>query len=238
VIILKEDLIIPTHIAIIMDGNRRWARGKHLPQNMGHKKGVDRLEEISKYAQKIGVKYLTVYAFSTENWNRTKEEVDFLMDLLAQNIRDFDKRFDDRNVRIKMIGDIEKLPQKLIDGINDISTKTKDNDGLTVNVAINYGGRDEIKNATLSIAKDVKEGKISVEDINEELLTKYMYTGLEPDPDLIIRTAGEERLSGFLTWQSVYSELYFTNTLWPDFDSKELDKAIEEFNNRKRNFGK
>ena len=235
---MKEDLIIPTHIAIIMDGNRRWARGKHLPQNMGHKKGVDRLEEISKYAQKIGVKYLTVYAFSTENWNRTKEEVDFLMDLLAQNIRDFDKRFDDRNVRIKMIGDIERLPQKLQDGIKDISEKTKNNDGLTVNVAINYGGRDEIKNATLNIAKDVKEGKISVEDINEELLTKYMYTGLEPDPDLIIRTAGEERLSGFLTWQSVYSELYFTNTLWPDFDSKELDKAIEEFNNRKRNFGK
>ncbi len=236
---MQKDLIIPNHIAIIMDGNRRWAKKRLLPTNLGHKEGAQRLEDIAKYCSKIGVKYLTVYAFSTENWKRSEEEVNYLMDLLADSISDFDKRFDDDDVRIKLVGDINGLPKKLQDGIRNIEERTKNKNGLTVNVAINYGGRAEIINATKRICEDYKNGKIEkIDDISEELLSNYMYTKNDPDPDLIIRTAGEIRMSGFMTWQGVYSEMYFTDTLWPDFKEKELDKAIEEFNNRKRNFGK
>ena len=233
------DRIIPNHIAIIMDGNRRWAKKRLLPTNLGHKEGAQRLEDIAKYCKKIGVKYLTVYAFSTENWKRSEEEVGYLMNLLADSILDFDKRFENDDVRIKLIGDINGLPKKLQDGIKHVEEKTKDKRGLTVNVAINYGGRAELVNATKLIAEDYKNGKIdNLEKIDEELISNYIYTKGDPDPDLIIRTAGEVRLSGFLTWQSVYSEMLFTSTLWPDFNEKELDKAIDEFNNRKRNFGK
>ena len=234
-----SELTIPTHIAIIMDGNRRWAKKRGLPSQLGHSQGAKALEDIAVACQQRGIKYLTVFAFSTENWKRSKEEVDYLMDLLAKNLSDFDKRFDNRNVKIKLVGDSSPLPEKLKKGILEIEERTKNNDGLTVNVAINYGGRAEIINASKRIAEDMKNGKISSkEEITEELLAKYMYTSGEPDPDLLIRTAGEVRMSGFLTWQSVYSELYFTDVLWPDFDEKELDKAIEEYNNRKRNFGK
>lgn len=229
---------VPNHIAIIMDGNRRWARKRLLPTNMGHKEGAQRLEDIAKYCKKIGVRYLTVFAFSTENWRRSQEEVSYLMDLLAKNIEDFDRRFEGDDVRIKLVGDINGLPKKLQDGIRKIEERTKDKNQLTVNVAINYGGRPEIIHATKLIAEDYKNGKIKLEDINEELISNYIYTKGDPDPDLIIRTAGEVRMSGFLTWQGVYSEMYFTDTLWPDFHEAELDKAIEEFNNRKRNFGK
>ena len=234
-----ENRIIPNHIAIIMDGNRRWARKRLLPTNMGHKEGANTLEKIAKYCNKIGVKYLTVFAFSTENWRRSEEEVGYLMDLLANTISDFDQRFDDSDVRIKLVGDINRLPEKLQNGIRHVEEKTKDKRGLTVNVAINYGGRPEIINATKQIAEDYKNGKIkSLDEIDEDTFSKYVYTNGDPDPDLIIRTAGEIRMSGFLTWQGVYSEMYFTNVLWPDFDEKELEKAIDEFNNRKRNFGK
>ena len=234
-----SELTIPTHIAIIMDGNRRWAKKRGLPSQLGHSQGAKALEDIAVACQQRGVKYLTVFAFSTENWKRSKEEVDYLMELLAKNLSDFDKRFDNRNVRIKLVGDSSPLPERLKKGILEIEERTKNNDGLTVNVAINYGGRAEIINATKRIAEDMKNGKISYsEEIDEELLSRYMYTLGDPDPDLLIRTAGEVRMSGFLTWQSVYSELYFTDVLWPDFDEKELDKAIEEYNNRKRNFGK
>ena len=234
-----ENRIIPNHIAIIMDGNRRWARKRLLPTNMGHKEGANTLEKIAKYCNKIGVKYLTVFAFSTENWRRSEEEVGYLMDLLANTISDFDKRFDDSDVRIKLVGDINRLPEKLQNGIRHVEEKTKDKRGLTVNVAINYGGRPEIINATKQIAEDYKNGKIkSLDEIDEDTFSKYVYTNGDPDPDLIIRTADEIRMSGFLTWQGVYSEMYFTNVLWPDFDEKELEKAIDEFNNRKRNFGK
>lgn len=230
---------IPTHIAIIMDGNRRWARKRGLPTQLGHSQGAKTLEDIAVACQNRGIKYLTVFAFSTENWKRSKEEVDYLMDLLAKNISDFDKRFDNRNVRIKLVGDKNGLPTKLLEGILAIEERTKMNDGLTVNVAINYGGRSEIVNATQKIVEDLKNGILNSETkIDESLLTKYMYTKLDPDPDLLIRTAGETRTSGFLTWQSVYSELYFTDVLWPDFNEKELDKAIDEYNHRKRNFGK
>ncbi len=234
-----ENKIIPEHIAIIMDGNRRWARKRLLPTNMGHKEGAQRLEDIARYCKKIGVRYLTVYAFSTENWKRSEEEVGYLMNLLADSIADFDKRFEGDDIAIRLIGDINGLPPKLKDGIRHIEEKTKDKSGLTVNVAINYGGRAEIINATKRIAEDLKKGIIAnAEDINEEMLSNYMYTKNSPDPDLIIRTAGEIRMSGFLTWQGVYSEMYFTDVLWPDFKEAELDKAIDEFNNRKRNFGK
>ena len=234
-----SELTIPTHIAIIMDGNRRWAKKRGLPSQLGHGQGAKTLEDIAVACQQRGVKYLTVFAFSTENWKRSKEEVDYLMELLAKNLSDFDKRFDNRNVRIKLVGDSLPLPERLKKGILEIEERTKNNDGLTVNIAINYGGRAEIINATKRIAEDMKNGKIShSEEIDEELLSRYMYTSGDPDPDLLIRTAGEVRMSGFLTWQSVYSELYFTDVLWPDFDEKELDKAIEEYNNRKRNFGK
>jgi len=234
-----SELTIPTHLAIIMDGNRRWAKKRGLPSQLGHSQGAKALEDIAVACQKRGIKYLTVFAFSTENWKRSKEEVDYLMELLARNLSDFDKRFDNRNVRIKLVGDSSPLPESLKKGILEIEERTKNNDGLTVNVAINYGGRAEIINASKRIVEDIKTGKISsAEEINEELFTKYMYTSGDPDPDLLIRTAGEVRMSGFLTWQSVYSELYFTDVLWPDFDEEELDKAIEEYNNRKRNFGK
>ena len=235
---MDKELIIPNHIAIIMDGNRRWAKKRLLPTNLGHKEGANRLEDIAKYCGKIGVKYLTVYAFSTENWRRSEEEVSYLMDLLADSIIDFDKRFDNNDVRIKLVGDINGLPEKLQNGIKHIEERTKNKQGITINVAINYGGRPEIVNATKMIAEDYKAGKIALEDINEELMSNYMYTKGDPDPDLIIRTAGEVRMSGFLAWQGVYSEMYFTDTLWPDFNEKQLDKAIEEFNKRKRNFGK
>ncbi len=230
---------IPTHIAIIMDGNRRWARKRGLPTQLGHSQGVKTLEKIAIACQNLGVKYLTVFAFSTENWRRSKEEVDYLMDLLAKNISDFDKRFDNRNVRIKAVGDKRGLPADVLEGIVGIEERTKNKDGLTVNIAINYGGRDEIVKATNAIVEDIKKGKLDIEaEITEELLTKYMYTQNDPDPDLLIRTAGEIRTSGFLTWQSVYSELYFTDVTWPDFDEEELNKAIDEYNSRKRNFGK
>lgn len=234
-----SEITVPTHIAIIMDGNRRWARKRNLPTQLGHSQGAKALEDIAVACQERGIKYLTVFAFSTENWKRSKEEVEYLMDLLAKKISDFDRKFDNRNVRIKLVGDRNGLPAHLLEGIDAIAERTQNNDGLTVNVAINYGGRAEIINATKSIVEDIKKGILSENtEINEALLTRYMYTKDDPDPDLLIRTAGEVRTSGFLTWQSVYSELYFTDVTWPDFDEKELDKAIEEYNNRKRNFGK
>jgi undecaprenyl diphosphate synthase len=236
---MENERIIPSHIAIILDGNRRWARGRNLASEMGHKAGADRLEDIAKYCHELGVKCLTVFAFSTENWRRSKEEVGYLMELLAKAINDFDKKYKDEDVRIKLVGDINGIPEKLADGIRRVENRTKDKTGFLVNVAINYGGRAEIIHAAKEIAKDYKEGKItSLDDINEELFTSYTYTNGVADPDLFIRTAGEIRTSGFLTWQSVYSEMYFTSVPWPDFTREELDKAIDDFNKRKRNFGK
>ncbi len=224
---------------MIMDGNRRWAKKRLLPTNIGHKEGANTLEVIAKYCNKLGIEYLTVYAFSTENWRRSDEEVNYLMDLLADSIVDFGKRYEGNDVRLRHIGDINRLPQKLQDGIRDIEEQTKNNSKLTVSIAINYGGRPEIIHATKLIAEDYKNGKItSLDDINEEMISNYIYTKGMPDPDLIIRTGGEIRMSNFLTWQGVYSEMYFTDCLWPDFKEKELDMAIEEYSHRKRNFGK
>jgi len=230
--------IVPNHIAIIMDGNRRWAKKRMLPTQMGHSEGATNLERIADACEELGVKFLTVYAFSTENWKRTEEEVSYLMKLLAKHISDFDKRIGSRNVRIRLVGEISRLPQELQEGIIHIEERTKNNTGLTVNIAINYGGRAEIMYATQEITKEVLSGNLKMEDITEDLLSKHLQTKDSPDPELIIRTGGEQRLSGFLLWQSSYSELYFTDVLWPDFNKEELMKALQEYNRRKRNFGK
>ena len=235
---MVESNKVPNHIAIILDGNRRWAKMRGLPTLQGHTEGADNLERIARYCSKIGVKYLTVYAFSTENWKRTKEEVGYLMNLMADYISSFEVRFKDSNAIIKLVGDIDRLPKKLQDSIIKIEEKTKNNTGLTLNLCINYGGREEIVNATKVIASKVSSGELKLTDINEGMFSTYLRTGNTPDPDLFIRAGGEKRLSGFLLWQSSYSELYFSDALWPDFNELELDKAINEFNNRKRNFGK
>lgn len=228
---------LPTHIAIIMDGNRRWAKQRNLDIRLGHKKGAENLESIAKYCNKIGIKYLTVYAFSTENWKRTKEEVGALM-LLLQNYLDiFAKTADTENIRVKMLGNREGLSEGLLKKIDNTVENTKNNTGLTINVAFNYGGRDEIVNAVKKIVQKAKNGKLNSDDVNEKLISDNLYTQGIPDPDLMIRTSGEIRTSNFLPWQLVYSEFYFTDKFWPDFGTEELDKAILEYNKRTRKFG-
>ena len=228
---------VPKHIAIIMDGNRRWAKQRKLDARLGHKKGAETLENIVKYCNKIGIKYLTVYAFSTENWKRSKEEVGALMLLLQYYLDDFAKRADTDNIRIKMLGDRTGLSSGLLKSLDNAIERTKDNTGVTFNVAFNYGGRDEIVKAVKKIAECIKQDKIDIENINEELISDNLYTSGIPDPDLMIRTSGEIRLSNFLPWQLVYSEFYFTDKLWPDFTNEDLDEAIEEYNRRNRKFG-
>ncbi len=228
---------LPTHIAIIMDGNRRWAKQRNLDIRYGHKKGAETLENIVKYANKIGIKYLTVYAFSTENWKRSKEEVGALMLLLQNYLDDFSKKADTENIRIKMLGNKEGLSKGLLKSIDNSIKKTENNTGLTFNVAFNYGGRDEIVKAVRKISEKVKAGVIKPEEIDEQLISNNLYTENMPDPDLMIRTSGEIRTSNFLPWQLVYSEFYFTNKLWPDFSPEDLDDAINEFNKRNRKFG-
>ena len=235
---MDENINVPAHIGIIMDGNRRWAKEKGFVSSMGHKEGADNLERIAKSCEEFGVKYLTVFAFSTENWKRSKEEVDYLMNLFSSSIKTFSKRMKEKNYRIQLTGDIKGLSESLQKDILKVEEQTKNNEGLTINFAINYGGRPEIIHIIKSIAKEYKEDKVSLEDIDENFVNKYVQTKNSPDPDLIIRTGGEQRLSGFLIWQSAYSEFYFTNVFWPDFDKKELEKAVREYSNRKRNFGK
>jgi undecaprenyl diphosphate synthase len=228
---------LPTHIAIIMDGNRRWAKSQGKPAGFGHKAGAKTLENIVRYANKIGVEYITVYAFSTENWKRAEEEVSGLMLLLQNYLADYSKRADTENIRIKVIGDITKFPEGTQRSINDCIERTKNNTGVTFNIALNYGGRAEIVNSIKNIASDLKAGKLKEEEITEDLVSSYLYTKNMPDPDLIIRTSGEQRLSGFLAWQATYSELYFIDKNWPDFTEKDLDEAIEEYSRRTRKFG-
>ena len=234
---MEELKNIPQHIAIIMDGNRRWAKQNKLDVRLGHKKGAETIDKIAKYCNKIGIKYLTVYAFSTENWKRSKEEVSALMLILQNYLEDFAKKADVENIRIKMLGNREGLSNALLNKIDSVVERTKNNTGLTFNVAFNYGGRDEIVNAVKKIAKDLENKVISIEDINEKIISENLYTRHMPDPDLMIRTSGEIRTSNFLPWQLVYSEFYFTNKLWPDFDEEDLNKAIDEYNRRTRNFG-
>lgn len=234
---MEQENNLPKHIAIIMDGNRRWAKKRNLDPRLGHKKGAEVLENIVKYCNKIGIKYLTVYAFSTENWKRSKEEVGALMLLLQNYLDDFAKRADTDNIKIKMLGNREGLSKGLLKSLDNAIERTKNNTGVNFNVAFNYGGRDEIVKAVRKIANEVKEKNIEIEDITEELISNNLYTSGEPDPDLMIRTSGEIRTSNFLPWQLVYSEFYFTDKLWPDFTEDDLDEAINEYNRRNRKFG-
>ena len=231
----KENL--PTHIAIIMDGNRRWAKKQGKPASYGHKEGAKTLEKVVRYANKIGIKFITVYAFSTENWKRAEEEVKSLMLLLQSYLDEYSKRADTENTRIKVLGDITALSEGLQKSIKKCIQRTKDNTGITFNIALNYGGRDEIVKAVRSIALKVKDKIINIEDINENSISEELYTANDPDPDLIIRTSGEMRLSNFLPWQSVYSELLFVQKNWPDFNENDFDEAIIEYQKRTRKFG-
>mgnify|MGYP005776399839 FL=1 len=231
----KENM--PKHIAIIMDGNRRWARAQGKPASFGHKEGAKTLEKIVRYANKIGLEHITVYAFSTENWKRTEEEVSALMLLLQNYLDDYSKRADSENIKVKILGDITALSPKMQKSIINCMERTKNNTGVVFNIALNYGGRDEITRAVKKIARKVKEGEINVDDINEELISNELYTVGQPDPDLVIRTSGEKRLSNFLPWQSTYSELLIIDKNWPDFNEQDLDNAIIEYQKRTRKFG-
>lgn len=228
---------LPVHIGIIMDGNRRWARAKGKPAVFGHKEGAKVLEKIVRYANKIGVKYITVYAFSTENWKRTAEEVSALMALFQSYLDDYSKRADSENIKVKIVGSREGLSTKMKDSIEKCMERTKNNTGIVFNIALNYGGREDILQAVKQLAQDVNNGKIKSEDITQKDIEKYLYMAGEPDPDLIIRTSGEIRLSNFLTWQSVYSELLFIEKNWPDFTEQDLDEAIKIYQKRTRKFG-
>ena len=232
-----EQSNMPKHIAIIMDGNRRWARAKGLDPKLGHKEGAKTLEKIVRYANKIGLGYITVYAFSTENWKRAEDEVGALMLLLQNYLDDYSKRADTENIRVKVLGDISALSEKMQKSINRCMERTKDNTGVTFNIALNYGGRDEIVKAVKKISKQVKEGSLQLEEITEETISSNLYTAGQPDPDLLIRTSGELRTSGFLPWQIVYSEFIFIEKNWPDFEEKDLDEAIEIYQKRNRKFG-
>lgn len=231
---------LPEHIAIIMDGNGRWAKNRFLPRNEGHRRGVKALENIIEYAQEKGIKYLTVYAFSTENWRRPESEVNGLMGLFRRYLDNNIKTADQKNLRFNVIGDLESanIPEDIKEKINQLMNITKDKQGICFNMAFNYGGRDEVKRAIQKIAQDTKDGKIAVEEITEDLISNYLDTANIPDPDLMIRTSGEVRTSNFLPWQLTYCEFYFTDCLWPDFTKKEFDKALEAYTIRKRRFGK
>ena len=228
---------LPNHIAIIMDGNRRWAKQKGLTTKDGHKEGSKNLERIAKYCNNIGLKYLTVYAFSTENWKRAQDEVSALMFILKANIDSMLRKTDLENVKIRVIGEKENIPADIQERIDKLVEKTKNNTGLVLNIAFNYGGRAEIVTATKLIAEKVKNGELQIEDITEDTITNTIYTAGQPEPDLLIRTSGELRTSNFLPWQTVYSEYYFTNKYWPEFNENALVEAIHEFQKRNRRFG-
>lgn len=233
-----EGLNIPNHVAIILDGNGRWAKAKGLPRNMGHVQGARVVEDMCEITYNMGINYFTVYAFSTENWNRPKEEVSALMKLLRNYMRDSLKRATKNNMCVRVIGDKSKLDKDIQESINDLEEATKNNTGLHFQIAINYGGRDELRRATKNIAKDVAEGRLKPEDITEETINSAIDTKGLPDPDLLIRTCNEQRISNFLLWQLAYTEFYFTEVPWPDFSKEELIKAIESYNHRERKFGK
>ena len=226
------------HIAIIMDGNRRWAKEKHLPSMMGHKEGVVALKRTLRAADKLGIKYITVYAFSTENWNRTPEEVKFLMELLANTLKNELNEMHENNIVINFIGNIEQLPENLKTILANAVETTKNNTGVRLQIAFNYGSRMEITEACKRIAEKIKNNEISDSDITEEMFSKELYTSNIPDPDLLIRTGGEMRISNYLLWQIAYSEFYVTEKFWPEFGEDALIEAILEFGKRSRRWGK
>lgn len=228
---------VPCHIAIIPDGNGRWAKKRGLPRSVGHREGSMTLKKIVIYCSKIGVKYLTVYAFSTENWKRPQSEVDALMSLLLEFLRNAEKELDGSNVVIKVIGDINGLPGELQKEITRVEKLTSVNNGLVLNIALNYGSKFELLNAVKQIALKVKENKLTVDKINEKEFEKYLYTAGIPDPDLLIRTSGEQRISNYLLWQCAYTEFWFTKELWPDVNEKHIEEAIRAYEGRNRRYG-
>ncbi len=229
---------IPNHVAIILDGNGRWAKERGKPRIYGHRHGAFNLRDVAKYANSIGVKYLTVYCFSTENWKRPDDEVNFLMNTPVWYIKRFWKTMvENTNIRYKMIGRRDRLPKKLLQAIEEMEEASKNHTGLTLSLAIDYGSRDEITTAVKKIATEVKENKLNVSDINEDLITNNLFTKNYPPLDLMIRTSGEYRISNFLLWQLAYSEFYFTNTYFPDFTPEKFKEALIDFQSRNRRFG-
>lgn len=231
-------LNIPNHVAIILDGNGRWAKKRMMPRNYGHSKGAKVVEKTCEDAYNIGINYLTVYAFSTENWKRPQSEVDALMKLLSNYLTDSIERSTKNNMRVRIIGDKTDLSGELQAKIEELENATKNNTGLNFTIALNYGSRDEMIRAMRKMASDIKNDSLQEKDISEEVFKGYLDTNEMPDPDLLIRTSGEERLSNFLLWQLAYTEFYFTDCLWPDFNKDELIKAVLAYNNRERRFGK
>lgn len=238
----REELVLdkdnmPRHIAIIMDGNGRWAKQRKLPRTMGHKAGVETIRRVIKETHILGIKYLTLYAFSTENWKRPKDEVSALMKLLVEYLRSELQELNKNGVVIKILGDINMLPKDAQSEVKEAIEITKNNTGVVLNIAFNYGGRDEIIRAVKLVSNDVKSGKLSIEDIDEKTLEKYLYTNGTPDPDLIIRPSGEQRISNFLLWQCAYSEFWYSNVCWPDFKEEHLHEAIYDYQHRDRRYG-
>ncbi len=225
------------HIAIIMDGNGRWAEARHLPRSVGHKKGAENVKEIIKTCMQHNVHYLTLYTFSSENWNRPEQEISDLMNLLRFYLDSELEELHRNGVKIKVLGDRQTLPRDICRKMEEAEKRTQHNAEIQVNIALSYGSRQEIVQATQAIAADVQSGKLALEDINDFVMGRYLYTARMPDPDLLIRTGGEVRLSNFLLWQSAYTELYFTDVLWPDFIGEDLEKAIADFHTRERRFG-
>ena len=232
-----KDIVLPQHIGIIMDGNGRWAKKRGLPRTAGHTAGAQTFRKIARYCSDIGIKYLTVYAFSTENWKRPQEEVNAIMKLFKEYMIEAINDFQDDSIVVKFIGDRNVFPPDMRDLIEKNEQDSKDRDGMVLNIAMNYGGRDEIVNAVKNIINDAKDGSIDVDSLNADILYDYMYTKGQPDPDLIIRPSGEFRTSNFLLWQSAYSEYCIMDVLWPDFKFDDLDKALIEFAKRNRRFG-
>lgn len=228
---------IPTHVAIIMDGNGRWAKKRNMPRVKGHYEGMQTVKKITKYASKLGIKYLTLYAFSTENWARPKEEVSYLMDLPEKMFTSFMPELMENNVKVEVIGVVEKLPENTRKAVEDAIEQTKNNTGLKLIFALNYGSKDEIVTAVKRIAQGATNNEYKVEEIDEQLISDNLFTKDTPDPDLLIRTSGEQRISNFLLWQIAYSEFIFTKVAWPDFVEEELYKALLEYQSRDRRFG-
>ena len=228
---------LPQHIAIIMDGNGRWANKKFLGRINGHRKGIEVVKDIVEFCREIGIGYLTLYAFSKENWNRPQTEVSALMELLEKHLRSELLKLAKNGIRFRAIGNIWELPDKVQNIIKEVENKTANNTGMFLNLALSYGGRTEIIEAAKKIAMEVRQGKITTDDITEEVFAKYLYTAGSPDPDLLIRTSGEFRISNFLLWQMAYTEIYVTDVLWPDFKRQHLIEALLDFQNRERRFG-
>ena len=234
---MEKDIKIPQHVAIILDGHGRWAKSKGMPRNYGHVQGAKTVETICREAWNMGIKYLTVYAFSTENWKRPQDEVDALMKLLRNYMKNCLKTAEKNHMRVRVIGDKTGLAEDIRKSVAELEEASKDNDGLNFQIAINYGSRDEMVRAMKKMEADRDAGKLSAADISEETFAEYLDTAGIPDPDLLIRTSGEQRLSNYLLWQLAYSEFYFTDVHWPDFSKEELEKAVLAYNKRDRRYG-